>query len=264
MNTKKFLDDYGTWALVTGASSGIGKSFAEELAAIGFNLVLAARRRDEMEELAAELKAAHNCECRVLAIDLTREGFYKEVEASISDLDIGLLVNNAGMNCEGKFYRGGLERNVSMIRLNVEASFILAHELGRRFIDQGRGGIIFVSSTSAFQPMPFFTHYAATKAYVLSLAQSMHYEFRSHGVHVTALCPGPTESEMSKGLEGQPYVMKAAPVVRAGLKALGRRTYVVPGFGNKVGAAFPRLVGSRVAMEVVGATLKRALPANRK
>jgi len=264
MNKERFLEQYGKWAIVTGASSGIGVEFARQLASMGFNLVMVARRVDNMEELGLELKGEFGIEYKALGIDLAKEGFYAEIDKEIRDLDIGLLVNNAGMNCEGAFYRGGLERNLGMLRLNVEASFILAHEIGKRLQEKGSGGIIFVSSTSAFQAMPYFTHYAATKAYILSLAESMHYEFRSKGVNVIALCPGPTESEMSRGLEGNPIVMKAEPVVKAALKSIGKKTFVVPGFANKTGAFAPRLLGRRWSMEMVGAILKKGLPANRK
>lgn len=264
MNKEKFFKQYGPWAIVTGASSGIGVAFAEELAEMGFNLVMVARRGETMEALGDQLARTHDIKYKVLALDLTEEGFYMEIDKATRDLEVGLLVNNAGMNCEGAFYRGGLERNIRMIRLNVEASFILAHEMGQRFVDQGRGGILFVSSISAFQPTPYFTHYAATKAYILSLAESMEYEFKSLGVDVTALCPGPTESEMSKGLEGQPYVMKADKVVRAGLNGLGRSNYVVPGIGNKVATSLPRLIGRKWSRDLMGAVLKKSLPANRK
>lgn len=264
MNKQKFLNKYGTWAIVTGASSGIGVEFAKQLAALGFNLVMVARRVENMEALGAELKQAHGIDYKALKVDLAEEGFYAKVEAAIEGLDIGLLVNNAGMNCEGAFYRGGLERNVKMIRLNMEASYILAHEVGKRMVAKGGGGIIFVSSTSAFQPTPYFTHYAATKAYILSLAESMHYEFRKKGVNVIALCPGMTESEMAKDVEGHPLLMKPGPVVKDALENLGVKTHVVPGLGNKIGSLVPNVIGRRATMEAWGAVLKRFLPGNRK
>ena len=264
MDKAKFLEKYGPWAIVTGASSGIGVEFAKQLAEMGLNLVLIARRIENMEQLGAELKTKYGIDYKAVELDLTDEGFYKVVEKAIEGLDVGLLVNNAGINCEGAFYRGGLERNVGMIRLNVEAPFILAHEIGLKLIERGKGGIIFTSSTSAFQAMPYFTHYAATKAYVLSLAESMHFEFRNKGVNVIALCPGPTESEMARGLEGNPMVMKAEPVVKAALTNLGKRTHVVPGIGNKIGAALPQVLGRRLSMELMGRTLKKFLPSARK
>ena len=198
MNKSAFNKKYGTWAIVTGASSGIGVEFAKQLAALGFNLVLIARRVENMETLGADLKSKFGIEYKAVKLDLTQEGFYNVVEEAINGLDIGLLVNNAGINCEGAFYRADLERNVNMIRLNVEASFILAYNIGKKLIEKGSGGIIFTASTSSFQAMPYFTHYAATKAYILSLAESMHFEFRKKGVEVLALCPGPTESEMAR------------------------------------------------------------------
>jgi short-subunit dehydrogenase len=264
MNKEKFKEQYGPWAIVTGASSGIGVEFARQLAAYGFNLIMIARRKENMEALGAELSEHYGIQYKVLGLDLAKEGFYAEVEEAMEGLDVGLLINNAGMNCEGKFYRGGLQRNLQMLRLNVEASFILAHELGEKMIERGRGGMIFVASTAAFQAMPYFTHYAATKAYILSLAESMHYEFRARGVHVSAVCPGPTESEMSRGLKNNPMLMKAEPVVRAALSGLGRKTFVVPGLINKMGSMAPRVLGRRLSMEMMGAVLKRGLPANRK
>ncbi len=263
MGKDKFFKKYGPWAIVTGASSGIGVEFARQLAENGLNLVLIARRVENMETLGAELKDAHGIDYKTLQLDLTEEGFYQKVETAIEGLDVGLLVNNAGINCEGDFYRGGLDRNVGMIRLNVEAPFILAHELGKKLIERGSGGIIFTASTSAFQAMPYFTHYAATKAYVLSLSESMHYEFRKKGVNVIAVCPGPTESEMSGDLSG-PMVMKAKPVVKSALQNLGKLTHVVPGIGNKIGALMPQILGRRVSMELTGAVLKRVLPGVRK
>ena len=233
MPNSKFIKQYGPWAIVTGASSGIGVEFAKQLAAKGLNLVLIARRVENMEKLGIELMAEHGIKYKAVQLDLTQSDFYKEVEAAIEGLDVGLLVNNAGMNCEGAFYRGGLDRNVSMIKLNVEAPFILAHELGKHFIERGSGGIVFTASTAAFQAMPYFTHYAATKAYILSLSESMHFEFRQKGVNVIAVCPGPTESEMSAGIEG-PMIMKAKPVVQSALDNLGKKAHVVPGIGIKL------------------------------
>ncbi len=257
-----FKEKYGEWAIVTGASSGIGVEFANQLATHGLNLVLVARRVENLIELGEKLKTTHGIKYKALKLDLTRQDFqhilYKEVEG----LDIGLLVNNAGMNLEGKFYRADLERNVNMIRLNVEAPFILAYDFGKRFEEQGRGGIIFTASTSSFQPMPYFTHYAATKAYVLSLAESMNYEFKPKGIDVIALCPGPTESEMSKDMtaENTFFVMKAEPVVKLVLNNIGKRSYVVPGFGNKIGAMVGPRMPRTLARNAVGAALKRFLP----
>lgn len=110
-----------------------------------------------------------------------------------------------------------------MMKLNMDAPFILAYHFGKVFMEKGRGGIIFVSSTSAFQATPYLAHYGATKAYLLSLAESMNYEFKDKGVDVLALCPGTTESEMTRGMKNNPVLMKADVVVKQGLDGLGKK-----------------------------------------
>lgn len=257
----KFLEKYGPWALITGASSGIGVEFAHQLADKGLNLVLVARRQVQMETLAQEFKNTYNIDVKVIPLDLAKEGFYEELYPQISDLDLGLIVNNAGINCEGHFYRADLERNLQMLRLNVEAPFILAYQLGQIMLEKGRGGIIFTSSSSAFQATPYLSHYGATKAYVLSLAESMHYEFKPQGVDVLALCPGMTESEMTKAMKDSPILMKAPPVVKAAIDKLGKAAYVVPGVSNKFQAFMTqRVLGRDISRNVAGAIMKKVLP----
>jgi short-subunit dehydrogenase len=131
-----------------------------------------------MVELAQKIQSKYPVEVRIIALDLAKEGFYNELAEKTSDLDIGLIVNNAGMNIEGHFYRGDLDRNIQMIRLNMEAPFTIAYEMGKKFIERGKGGIIFTASSSSFQATPYLSHYGATKAYLLSLAESMNYEFK--------------------------------------------------------------------------------------
>ncbi len=260
-----FREKYGPWALVTGASSGIGVEYARQIAAKGLNLILVARRAELMEQLAQELKLKYNIEVRVVALDLSKEGFFPQLEQQISDLEVGLIVNNAGMNCEGHFYRGDLERNIQMLRLNVEAPFIISYELAKPLLTRGKGGIIFTASSSAFQATPFLSHYGATKAYLLSLAESMNYEFSPKGVDVLALCPGMTESEMTKSMKDNPMVMKAAPVVKLALDKLGKEAFVVPGVSNKLQVFLThRLLSRDAARNLTGALMKRVLPGARE
>lgn len=257
----KFLEKYGPWAIVTGASSGIGVEFAHQLAAKGLNVVLVARRKQLMETLAAEL--AENCkvEVRVVEADLSKDGFQADIMDATNDIDVGLLVNNAGMNCEGHFYRGSLERNLQMLQLNMKAPFVLAYEYGKHFISRGKGGIIFTASISAFNAHPFLTHYAATKAYILSLAEGLNYEFKDKNVDVLVLCPGFTKSEMTRGLKDSPMLMEAAPVVQSALDGLGKKASVVPGFINKTQVFINnRILNRGGATSLSGAILKRMLP----
>lgn len=261
----KFSDKYGSWAVITGASSGIGVEFAHQIAEKGLNVVLVARRKELMESLATELSAKYKVECKILSADLSKDGFQFDILDATKDLEVGLLVNNAGMNCEGHFYRGSLERNLQMLQLNTKAPFILAYEFGKQFISRGKGGIIFTSSISAFNANPYLSHYAATKAYILSLAESMNYEFKDKNVDVIAVCPGMTKSEMTRGMKDGPMLMEAAPVVKITLDNLGKEAYVVPGFLNKAQVFLSsRLLSRDNAKSLSGALLKKVLPATNK
>ena len=262
-----FNEKYGPWALVTGASSGIGAEYAKQLAVKGLNLILVARREVMLTQLAKKIQEEHAVEVKIIPLDLTEEGFFDKLKEKIEGLEIGLLINNAGINCEGDFYRGDLERNMQMIKLNVEAPFILAYELAKPMLERGRGGIIFTSSSSAFQATPYLSHYGATKSYILSLAESMNFEFGSRGVDVMALCPGVTESEMTKAMKGSPIVMKAAPVVKAALDNIDKEAYVVPGLGNKLQVFLTqRVLGRDLARNLSGTIVKKFLanPKKRK
>lgn len=260
-----FKEKYGPWALVTGASSGLGVEYASQLAEKGLNLILVARREEMMSELAEKIQNKYPVEVKIIAIDLSKDGFYSELSENIGDLEIGLVVNNAGMNSEGHFYRADLDRNIQMIRLNMEAPFIIAYEMGKKLIERGKGGIIFTASSSSFQATPYLSHYGATKAYLLSLAESMNYEFKDKGVDVIALCPGMTESEMTKSMKGSPIVMKAAPVVKLALDNLGKEAYIVPGLGNKIQAFMTqRILGRDLSRIVAGSLMKRVLPGAKK
>lgn len=262
----KFLDKYGPWAIVTGASSGIGVEYARQLAAKGLHLVLVARRKQLLDQLATELSEQYKINCRTVEADLSADGFQQDILDATQDLEVGLLVNNAGMNCEGHFYRGSLERNLQMIQLNVKAPFVLAYEYGKQFAGRGKGGIIFTSSISAFNAHPYLSHYAATKAYILSLAESMNYEFKDKNVDVIALCPGMTKSEMTKGMKDGPMLMEAAPVVETVLDNIGKEAYVVPGILNKTQVFLnSRILNRSGATSLSGAILKKMLPgANKK
>jgi short-subunit dehydrogenase len=262
---KNFKDKYGSWAIVTGSSSGIGVEFAKQLAAVGMNLVLIARRTERLEQLGAELAEKHGIQYKAVSCDLSTLGFEKEVFEAIEGLDIGLLVNNAGINCEGVFYRASLDRNIQMMELNMKAPFILSYELGKRFIERGKGGIIFTASTSSFQATPYLTHYAATKAYLLSLAEGMNYEFKNQGVDVLAVCPGPTESEMTKGVKNNPIMMPAEPVVSLALKNLGKKVFVIPGFANKTMVFTTKRIFTRTqATNFMGNMMGKFLPKPKK
>jgi uncharacterized protein len=257
-----FVHRYGPWAVVTGASSGIGEEMARQLAARGLHLVLCARRKDRLDALSAELSAKHHTQVRVLEIDLSRPDILPEIERVTGELDVGLLVNNAGFGDKGAFVDSELDMLVRMLDTNCRATLLLAHAFAARLVARGRGGILFTSSTAAFQGIPWAAHYAATKGYGLQLAEGMFHELAPKGVDVLALCPGPTDTEGPKRTgvlpEKMPVkAMQVGPVVRAALDALGKRPIVIPGAANKMGSFLTRFVPRRWSAIVSGNLIRR-------
>lgn len=236
MQTVKRLQlRYGPWALVTGASDGIGKAFALELARSGINVALAARRRTELEMLAEELKAAHGVDTLVVACDLSTQSGIDAVMNATSDLDVGLLVAAAGFGTSGPILHSNLGQERDMLAVNCAALFELCVHFGRRFAARGRGGMVLMSSLVGWQGTPHATHYAATKAYVQSLAEGMRVELKGSGVDVLASAPGPVHSGFAARADMRMSVAASpADVARASLGALGRKTTVVPGAFSKL------------------------------
>ena len=268
----RWISRYGPWAVVTGASDGIGRELARHLAARGSRLVLVARRRDALEALARELSRAHGTESRVIAVDLGREGASSEIVGSTNDLDVGLLVAAAGFGTSGNFVDSDLAGELDMIAVNCGAVAALCHAFGRRFVERGRGGLILLSSLVSFQGVPRAANYAATKAYVQSLAEGLRVELGPLGVDVLASAPGPVRSgfeqraDMKMGM-----AITAATVADATLSALGRQGTVRPGWLSKLLelslALLPRWARVRVMGLVMGGMTehqpKRVLDRNR-
>jgi uncharacterized protein len=244
--------------LITGASAGLGAEFARQCAARGEEVVLAARRRDRLETLAAEIGNAH-----VVAADLSEPGAPTRVIAELAtrELDVTRLINNAGFGLVGKFAHLSLPRQREMIDLNVRALTDFAYLVLPEMLERREGAILNVASTAAFQAGPNFAVYFATKAYVLSFTEALHHELKGTGVRVSALCPGPTATEFGgvagfKSARFNRFAADPADVVRAGLAGLDRnQAVVIPGLLNKVTAQSTRLV-PRAAMRRIVARLK--------
>ncbi|RYE87678.1 MAG: SDR family oxidoreductase [Myxococcales bacterium] len=255
---------YGPWALVTGASSGIGQEFARQLAARGLHVALVARRRDRLDALAGELRSAHGVEARVLALDLSRLADVEAVAPAVADLEVGLLVNNAGFGEKGLFLETPLARHLEMLAVNARAPLALAHALAGPMVARGRGGVIFTSSTAAFQPTPYTAHYAATKGYELQLAEALWHELAPAGVDVLALCPGATDTEGPARTGVDPArvpvrPMPVAPVVRTALDRLGHAPVAIPGLVNRLGALATRLLPRTTAARLAGRLIRRSI-----
>jgi len=222
------------WAVVTGASSGIGLEFARELSRRGHPVLAVARRRDRLEALAREA-AEHGGRVEPLAADLaTGEGLAFVVQRIEELGEIELLINNAGVVTAGDFLGGSLDREIGAIRLNIDAVVTLTHDVLRGMVQRRRGAIINLASVVAFQPFPHFAVYAATKAFVLSLTEALAEEVKGTGVRVLALCPGSVRTEIdvfahNEGLLGKLPSLTAEQVVKTGLQALddGRIVRVV-------------------------------------
>lgn len=249
-------------ALITGASSGIGIELAREAAKDGHDLVLVARRREPMQALATELNAA-GAEVTVISADLGKAGgaaaLMEIVESRGLELDV--LINNAGLGDTGRFDQADPERITSMLQVNIVALTELTRLVLPKMVAKGRGRIMLVASTAAFQPGPGMAVYYASKAYVLSFGRAIGYELRGTGVTVTILSPGPTETEFVKVahmegvalFDGPMPIMSAADVARRGYQAMrAGRSEIVTGLLNTIIAFSTRFTPTAVLLMIAG------------
>jgi short-subunit dehydrogenase len=244
---------FGPWALVTGASSGIGREFARQLAANGLNLVLVARRLPILEEVGHDLATQHGIECRRLPVDLAAAGFLETIVDATNDLDLGLVVSNAGDMVLGEFLASSHDALLRELALNTETHLGLTHHFAPRLAQRRRGGILLVSSVAGLQPVPYVANYAATKAYLLTLGEAVHHELAPNGVNVTVLVPGATDTPMLTrfGADQTPMRRMIMPVqecVSDGLAALAaNRPVRISGRMNRTTVAvLPRTVRTRI------------------
>lgn len=250
--------------LVTGASSGIGVELATLLAARGHGVTLVARREDRLRDLADELAAAHGVRAEVLPTDLADPVARADIAHRVAKrgLVVDVLVNNAGFSTMGPVARSDAERELAMIRTDVEAVVHLCSVFVPGMVERGRGAVLNVASTAAFQPIPGQAGYAASKAFVLSYTRALGQELRGTGVTATALCPGPVETEFAHaaGLDDKqagdalPRIMwvPAAEVAKAGLDGVERgRDVVIPGTANRVSASLAAIVPRRVLLPIL-------------
>ena len=244
-------------ALITGASAGLGVEFAKALSKRGHTLVLVARRKERLDELAKELGKA-----RAVALDLSKPNAAAKLMADIEAKgeQVDLLVNNAGFGLIGQFATLDAKRERQMIDLNVATLTDLCRAVAPQMIKRRSGAILNVASTAAFQPGPKMAVYFATKAFVLHLSEALHEELKPHGIKVTCLCPGPTRTEFGDvaGFGGNGLfdhvAMNSAEVVEAGLRGLDKNhAVVVPGLMNKIGAASTRFAPRPVVRKIAGA-----------
>lgn len=247
------------WALVTGASAGIGREIARQLAAAGVHLVLTARRRDRLEELAAEVHTRHGVRTEVLPADLAQANSPQAIFDFTRErgIEVEMLVNNAGFGLHGEFHRRPYARFAEMVQVNVNAVVHLTHLFLPQMLERGRGDILVVSSTAGFQAVPYIATYAATKAFELVWAEALAEEVKRHGVRVCALCPGSTTTEFQE-VAGSPRNALRVPetaekVARVGLRAMaaGKRV-AISGRRNWVGVQAQRVLPRATIAKLAG------------
>ncbi len=272
---KNFKQQYGPWALITGASSGIGRAMSEQLAEQGMNIVAVARNQDNLYTLKDSLEAKYGITVRTISADLSLPDASYEINKQTADLDIGLLIPNAGIENNGLFIDNPIEAELKMLTLNTTSPMLLSHLFSQRFKQRSlkssaknkRSGILLTSSLFAYQGVPFVSNYSATKAYILTLGEALNVELKPFGIDVTVLSPGLTDTAMPQNMNidftKMPITLhKPEVVARVGLNALGKKATVVPGLINKFYAWENRLIPRSWPVKLFGLLIKRAMTNN--
>ena len=255
---------FGPWALVTGASSGIGKEFAQQIAASGINIVLVARREDLLKEVGVEFSKRYGVEHRVVVLDVSREDFIRQLASATDDLDIGLVVSNAGTGNPGEFLKLDRQLLEKTLRLNTMSHLDIAHYFGGKLAERRRGGLILVGAMGAENGIPCMANDGGAKAYVHSLGETLHYEFKPLGVYVTVLAAGVTNTAVLEKFALDPKTMPMKPMsveqcVSEGLSGLVKnRSRIVPGRLNRImNALVPASLARKLEADLLGKGIAR-------
>jgi short-subunit dehydrogenase len=251
-------EKFGPWAVVTGASSGIGKEFAFQLAANGFNLVLVARRRFLLEEIGGDLSMRFGIQFKTIECDLAEDGAVSKIAEATNGTDVGLLISNAGTGKAGRFLSFEEEQQKCFIQLNALSHFSLTHHFGQRFAKRGKGGILLTGAMGATDGVPYMASMAASKAFLLSLGRSLHYEFKELGINITVLITTPTDTPIIPLLGFDKDTMPMKPIspeqcVTESLLALNaNKATAMPGFKFRMmNALIPGSVSSKITGKIM-------------
>jgi short-subunit dehydrogenase len=254
------LKNYGPWAIITGASSGIGKCFAYSLASVGFNLVLVARDYKKLTVVSTELTKAYTIQCKIIVADLSTEEAVPVIIQETKHIPIGILINNAGYSLTGNFTNDTIESQTKLMKINSLIPMQLCHHYGLLMKSARRGAIINISSVSGMMALPKWNVYAASKAFLISFSKSLWYELKPFNIAVLVVCPGATKTNFhttatinSSG--GSPEI-----VVNKALKSLGKKPLVIIGFSNYVIAIMMRLFPTKIKIKLGSKAIDRMHP----
>jgi short-subunit dehydrogenase len=266
--SRRFAEKYGPWAIVTGASSGIGEQVARRLAEARLNVILVARRGDRLERLSAEISGRSRVEVEGLCLDLSHSDFLEPLLAACIGKDVGLVVSNAGSGLKGPHVEASPEKLTAMLDLNCRAPILLARSFAPRLIERGRGGLLFTGSIEAVRGFPYSAGYSATKAFLQSFGEALWAELAPHGVDVLVVNPGPTDTEIlpNQGMSRDDMVglMQPERVASMALARLGRGPVFTPGLLNRAFARSLSLLPRRVALKLAAKGMLDAIEKGRK
>jgi short-subunit dehydrogenase len=259
MTGNDFRKKYGPWALVAGASEGLGEEFARQIAERGLNLVLVARRRKELEALAADIRKTKSVEVMTICWDLSNRHAAARIEERTHEIEIGLLVYNAALSLIGPFLDLPVEQHLRVLDLNSRGPLLFTHAFGRKMVERRRGGIILMASLSGYQGTALVASYAASKAFNIILAEGLWDEMRDQGVDMLACAAGVIRTpNYLRSKPSRPALLKAPEmeprdVAAEALAALGRGPTVIPGRANRVSSAvMQRLMPRSLAIATIG------------
>ena len=259
-----FTDKYGPWAFIAGASDGLGEAFAISLAQKGLNLVLVARRLELLDALSNDIKKKYKVDVRTIQLDLSNPEMLSVIEKETIDINIGLLVYVASMSTIGPFLEQDIEDHLKIIDVNCRGPSILSYYFGKKMLEKKKGGIILMSSLSGLQGSPMVTHYGASKAYNMRLAEGLWAELKPHGIDVIASIAGQIETPQTEQRNPdydtgfKPPIMTSEALVLETLKALGKKGSFIPGRANRRNMYIVRHFLSRKrAVNIVGNSTKK-------
>jgi short-subunit dehydrogenase len=261
-----FKNNYGNWALITGATSGIGAELTSQIASRGLNIVLVARKEKELAEHASQLEKRYGIATKTISADLSTSEGIEKVKLVVEE--IGLLVLAAGIEVNGAFEKTPLEAELKLIQLNVTSTLELTHHFSKTMVERKKGGILLLASLSGHMPNPYFSNYAGTKAYVLNLGASLHGELKPKGIDVSVLSPGLTNTPMvaDNGMDWSKTPMTAmdpSTVAEYGLNGLGKRLISVPGGKNKMMAWMAKHMPLKMQSSMNEKMIRKAIHKNK-